>query len=377
MLGKLALEDGYVVAGEVFGTPGEAWGEVVFNTSMTGYQEILTDPAYCGHILVMTYPLVGNYGIAESDCEAGRSYARGLVVREACSSPSNWHLDSTLDSFLKRQGLIGLAGVDTRALVRHIRTQGTMRAVIAAGDRPDAELVARARRAPGISGQRHVAEVSPREPHRTGDPAGRTVVLVDLGAKAGIARELAARGLMVVSVPYAWSARQILDLEPAGVVLSSGPGDPLDVPEAIDTVRGLVGKVPLFGICLGHQLLALALGLKRFKLKYGHRGANHPVREHATGRVYVTAQNHGFAVDAGGLPACVEITHSNVNDGTVEGLAHRHVPAFSVQYHPEAAPGPRDSRYLFDRFARILDSRCVEPACAGSHSGGGADAPAH
>jgi len=354
VLGKLVLEDGYAVEGEVFGTPGESWGEVVFNTAMTGYQEILTDPSYCGQIVVMAYPLIGNYGIAESDCEGGRSYARGLVVREACFTPSNWHLDSTLDMFMKRQRLMGLARVDTRALVRHIRSQGTMRGVMAAGNHPDELLADRARGVPQLSGQRLVAAVSLPQRQEQGDPSRPRVVVVDMGAKGSMAREIARRGFSVVCVGYSCRAEEILGLKPAGVVLSNGPGDPADVPETVAAVRALMGKVPLFGICLGHQVLGLALGGKTYKLKFGHRGGNHPVREHATGRVYITAQNHGFAVDASSLPADVEVSHTNINDGTVEGLSHRRLPAFSVQYHPEGAPGPRDSSYLFDRFFEVV-----------------------
>jgi carbamoyl-phosphate synthase small subunit len=364
VLGKLALEDGYVVAGEVFGTPGETWGEIVFNTSMTGYQEILTDPSYCGQIIVMTYPLIGNYGIAESDCEAKRSFARGLVVREVCPAPSNWHLDSTLDSFLKRQRLMGLSQVDTRALVRHIRTKGTMRAVMAAGNPSDSELVSRARSVPSLSGQPHVATVSPKQVEESGNAAGRTIVLVDMGAKRGISRELGERGMRVVSVPYSWSAEEILRLRPAGVLISNGPGDPLDVPETVSAVRALVQRVPVFGICLGHQVLGLAFGGKTYKLKFGHRGANHPVREHETGRVFITAQNHSYAVEPGSLPGDILVSHTNLNDGTVEGLSHSRLPAFSVQYHPEAAPGPRDSAYLFDRFMRAVE----QAAGSGSHA---------
>ena len=349
--GKLALEDGHVVSGTVFGTPGEAWGEVVFNTSMTGYQEILTDPSYCGQLIVMTYPLIGNYGLAESDCEAPRPWARGLIVREFCTSPSNWHLDSTLDLFLKRHKLMGLSGVDTRALVRRIRDRGTMRAVMAAGDVPDDELVAQARASLALSDQALVPQVSPRRPVEHNPGGHRTVVLIDTGAKAGIVRELIRRGLRVWAVPHDYPAPEVLALRPTGLVLANGPGDPLAVQATVDTVRALAGLLPTFGICLGHQVLGMAFGARTFKLKFGHRGANHPVYECATGRTFVTAQNHGFALDPAGMALEMGVSHYNLNDRTVEGLAHRSLPVFSVQYHPEASPGPRDSEYLFDKFA--------------------------
>lgn len=360
MVGKLALEDGYVVAGQVFGTPGDTWGEVVFNTSMTGYQEILSDPSYCGQLLVMTYPLMGNYGVAELDCEAPRPHVRGLVVREVCAAPSNWHLESTLESFLKRHRLMGLAGVDTRALVRRIRDQGAMRGVMAAGDVPDAELVARARAAPELGSQSLVATVSPKRPSEHNPLGSHTVVLIDTGSKAGIIRDLVKRDMRVIAVPYDYPAEEILALRPAGVLLSNGPGDPRSVEATVRSTGQLVGRVPIMGICLGHQVLALALGGQTRKMKFGHRGANHPVLERSSGRVYITAQNHGYTVDAAGLPAELEASHTNINDGTVEGLRHRTLPVFSVQYHPEASPGPRDSQYLFDRFAGAVAGRPLE-----------------
>jgi carbamoyl-phosphate synthase small subunit len=357
MLGKLAMEDGYVVTGQVFGAPGESWGEVVFNTSMTGYQEILTDPSYRGQIIIMTYPLIGNYGVAESDYESARPHARGLVVRQACETPSNWHLDSTLDSFLRRHRMMGLAGVDTRALVRRIRSQGTMRGVLAAGDIADATLVARARQAPQLTGQVLVPAVSVAAPVAAGHPADPKMVVVDMGSKAGIVRDLVKRGFHVWSVPWDYPAAEILAMRPLGVAFSNGPGDPLDVRPSVETMAALIGKVPILGICLGHQVLALAMGAKTYRLKFGHRGANHPVAELRSGRVYITAQNHGFAVDSDSLPADLAVTHRNLNDGTVEGLEHRSSPVFSVQYHPEASPGPLDSQYLFDRFAAMAGGK--------------------
>lgn len=361
MRGKLALEDGYVLAGEMFGAGLESGGEIVFNTSMTGYQETLTDPSYCGQIIVMTYPLIGNYGVAESDCEAPRSFARGLVCREVCEQPSNWHLDSTLDSFLRRQRLLGLAGVDTRALVRHIRERGTMRAVIARGDSPDETLVARARALPEFSAQHHLESVSPREVRWSGDPSGRRVVVYDLGAKASIRRQLERRGFRVISVPHDYPAGEVRRLRPAGVLLSNGPGDPVHAAATVQAARELIGRCPVMGICLGHQVLGMAFGAKTYRLKFGHRGANHPVRDLRTRRVYITAQNHGFALDPAGLPAEVEVSHTSLNDDTVEGLRHRRLPVFSVQYHPEASPGPHDSAYLLDHFASMM---AMAPAAA-------------
>jgi carbamoyl-phosphate synthase small subunit len=359
------MEDGYVVTGQVFGTPGDTWGEVVFNTSMTGYQEILTDPSYRGQIIVMTYPLIGNYGVAESDYESAHPHARGLVVRQVCEWPSNWHLDTDLDSFLRRHRVMCLAGVDTRALVRRIRSHGTMRGVLVAGDVPDGPLVARAAAAPQLTGQVLVPAVSVKAPVSAGERHLPTMVVVDMGSKAGIVRDLVKRGFHVWSVPWDYPAAEILALRPVGVALSNGPGDPVDVQPAVQTVSDLIGRVPVLGICLGHQVLGLAFGASTYRLKFGHRGANHPVAELTTGRAYITAQNHGFAVDPAGLPTEVEVTHRNLNDGTVEGLGHKRLPVFSVQYHPEASPGPLDSQYLFDRFAALARAHAPDSGAAG------------
>lgn len=349
MKAHLVLEDGSIFTGTAFGATGEQWGEVVFNTGMTGYQEVLTDPSYCGQIVVMTYPLIGNYGINLDDFEAKRSFVRGFIVKEECSNPSNWRVSDKINEFLAREGVIGLWGIDTRALTRRIRNQGTMRGFISTLEVHPQVLVEKAKNAPQISGQEFVPQVATREIF-TVSGNGPRVVLLDFGAKANIIRCLNNRGCEVIVVPPTTSAKDIMAMKPSGLMLSNGPGDPTDVPYAIGTVRELVGKLPIFGICLGHQILGLAMGGQTFKLKFGHRGANHPVKDLATGRVYITSQNHGFAVTKESLPKDVEVSHINLNDQTVEGLRHRFLPVFSVQYHPEAAPGPMDSEYLFDQF---------------------------
>ncbi|KJS17593.1 MAG: carbamoyl phosphate synthase small subunit [Peptococcaceae bacterium BRH_c4b] len=350
----LALEDGSVFKGKAFGAGGQQWGEVVFNTGMTGYQEVLTDPSYCGQIVVMTYPLIGNYGVNREDFEAKRSYVRGFVVREECDRPSNWRVSHTIGEFLSREGVIGISGIDTRALTRILRNHGTMRGILDTTGADPTELVEKARCSPQLTGQELVPAVATREAFTVpGD--GHRVVLIDFGAKMNIARCLNQRGCEVVVVPPDTTAGDILALNPAGIMLSNGPGDPVDVPYAIQAVRELIGKKPIFGICLGHQVMGLALGGKTYKLKFGHRGANHPVKDLVTGRVYITSQNHGFAVDADSLQGLdVSVSHVNLNDGTVEGLRHNCLPVYTVQYHPEASPGPRDSEYLFDEFMTIM-----------------------
>ncbi|OAT86732.1 glutamine-hydrolyzing carbamoyl-phosphate synthase small subunit [Desulfotomaculum copahuensis] len=354
MQAVLALEDGTVFAGRAFGAGGDSWGEVVFNTGMTGYQEILTDPSYCGQIVVMTYPLIGNYGVNIDDYEAKRSFVRGFVVREDCDRPSNWRASHTLADFLRRENVIGLSGVDTRALTRHLRSRGTMRGVLSTTCADEEELVVRARSCPQLTGQELVPEVATEKSY-TLEGNGPTVVLLDMGAKLNIIRHLRQRDCRVVVVPPAATAQEILALDPDGILLANGPGDPVDVPAAIRTVRELIGRRPMFGICLGHQVLSLALGATTYKMKFGHRGANHPVKDLATGKVYITSHNHGFSVaedSLAGLP--VVVSHRNLNDGTVEGIRHTDLPVFSVQYHPEASPGPRESAYLFDQFMDLM-----------------------
>lgn len=362
MKGYLVLEDGSVFAGEGFGAVTEMAGEVVFNTGMTGYQEVLTDPSYCGQIVTMTYPLIGNYGINPEDFESRKPWVRGFIVKELCESPSHWQAAKSLSAYLAENGIPGLAGIDTRALTRHLRSAGTKRGVIVttlSTEEPTAEQVARwAARAAAFAMHDHVMTVTTPQPYRLFG-SGHRVVVIDYGLKENILRSLSERDCDLTVVPANWSFEQILDLNPDGIMLTNGPGDPTDVPEAVETVRQLIeyGKLPLFGICLGHQITSLALGAKTYKLKYGHRGANHPVKDFTNGRVYITSQNHGYAVDDVTLPPDVVVTHRNLNDGTVEGMAHLSRPVFTVQYHPEAAPGPQESAYLFDRFLALMEAK--------------------
>ncbi|WP_126426081.1 carbamoyl phosphate synthase small subunit [Brevibacillus marinus] len=354
MRARLLLEDGTECVGTALGAAREQFGEVVFNTGMTGYQEVLSDPSYCGQIVVMTYPLIGNYGINRDDFEAVRPYIHGFVVREHCDLPSNWRRAQTLHELLAEYEIPGIAGVDTRMLTRKIREHGTLRGLITTADTPTAELVERIKQTPLLTDQ--VARVSTKSVFSC-PGSGPRIVLIDFGAKHGILRELGKRGCDVVVVPYQTTAEEIRRLRPDGVLLSNGPGDPKDVPQAIQTIRGLLGEYPLFGICLGHQLFALASGADTEKMKFGHRGGNHPVKELASGRTYITSQNHGYAVTAESIAGTgLEITHIALNDGTVEGLCDRSKRAFSVQYHPEAAPGPYDSSYLFDQFLQLIAS---------------------
>ncbi len=369
---KLALEDGTVFTGQAFGAEGEVDGEVCFNTSMTGYQEILTDPSYRGQIVTMTYPEIGNYGVNREDVESRRPFLSGFVVRERSRRTSNFRADGDLDTYLKEAGIPGIEGIDTRALVRRIRVHGALNGVLSSVDLDDASLVAKAKASPGLVGRDLVQEVIPEKPiawseplsswtHLTPQDRDRLpgadaphVVALDYGMKWNIARHLFDMGCRVTVVPGRATAADVLALKPDGVFLSNGPGDPEPLGYAHETIRGLVGKKPIFGICLGHQLLSLACGAKTFKLKFGHRGANQPVMNHQTGRVEITTQNHGFAVEAGSLPDDLEVTHLNLNDNTVEGVRHRKHPAFSVQYHPEASAGPHDSHYLFEQFREML-----------------------
>jgi carbamoyl-phosphate synthase small subunit len=366
----LALEDGTIFEGLSFGAPVRRTGEVVFNTAMTGYQEIFTDPSYCGQIVVLTYPQIGNYGANESDCEAGAPHIEGLVVREISPVASNWRADDKAEHFLARYGIPVIAEVDTRKLVRLLRERGAMRGMIAVGEQDRDELMRSVRSAPSMAGQnlvsrvstensyewtRGVEPVSVSDPVQCGGPAEFHVVAYDYGIKRNILRHLVQVGSRVTVVPAGTGSDEVLALKPDGVFLSNGPGDPEPLERQASEVKKLVGKVPVFGICLGHQILGLALGGKTYKLKFGHHGANHPVLNRSTGKVEITSQNHGFCVDPDSLrDSEVEITHINLNDGTVEGLRHRSEPVFCVQYHPEAAPGPHDSHYLFQDFAAVM-----------------------
>ncbi|MDI3257289.1 MAG: glutamine-hydrolyzing carbamoyl-phosphate synthase small subunit [Kyrpidia sp.] len=352
----LFLEDGTLVEGRAFGAEGSTVGEVVFTTGMTGYQETLTDPSYFRQIVTFTYPLIGNYGLAPGVGQSWRVRAAGVIVREA-AAPSHWRSAETLDEYLRRQGIPGMDGVDTRSLVRHIRVHGTMKGVLIAqapGERAlDLESMEQRLRTPAPGD--HVSRVTAREPYRL-PGRGRRVAVVDYGLKHGILESLLRRNCDLYVVPAFTSAEEILALRPEGVVLSNGPGDPRDISEAVEIVRRLLGRVPLFGICLGHQVLALACGGETEKMRFGHRGCNHPVKDLATGRIMITAQNHGYVVSRDGLPESLELTHLNQNDGTVEGLRHRDLPAFSVQFHPEAHPGPDDAAELFDRYLQMIDA---------------------
>jgi carbamoyl-phosphate synthase small subunit len=376
---KLALSDGTVFSGWGFGAEGEIFGEVVFNTSMTGYQEILTDPSYCCQIVTMTYPLIGNYGSNLDDVESGGLSLRGFIVRELCRFPSNYRSNLSLDEYLAKNGVIGLEGIDTRALVRRLRVQGVMTGVISTSDLDDHSLVEKARRSPDIVGLDLVKEVMPKqarqdwntglnalvcEPITPGydtlhqplsdNSTGPHVVAIDYGMKWNIPRHLRQLGCRVTVVPGSATAEEVLSHKPGGVFLSNGPGDPRPLDYAINTIRGLLGKKPIFGICLGHQLLGLALHGEIYKLKFGHRGANQPVLNKQTGCVEITSQNHGFALKAESLANNVEVTHINLNDQTVEGIRCKDVPAFGVQYHPEASAGPHDSHYLFAEFRKLM-----------------------
>ena len=353
----VALEDGSILEGSSFGADGERFGEMVFNTSMTGYQEILTDPSYKGQIVCMTYPLIGNYGVNTEDVESRQPFVEGFVVRECSRRTSNWRAEQSLSDYLKQSGIVAVQGVDTRALTRHLRTAGVMKGVVSTIDLDPSNLVEKAKKSPGLIGRDLVAEVS-REDTLTWKETGRySVVLIDCGAKHNIARLLADHGCKVTVVPAATPVDRIDELNPDGILVSNGPGDPEAVPYVIDTVRELLGQYPIFGICLGHQILGLALGGRTYKLKFGHRGANHPARDERSGRVLITVQNHGFCVDIDSLPENdVEVTHINLNDMTLEGMRHRKLPAFSVQFHPEASPGPHDARYLFQEFIDLMES---------------------
>jgi carbamoyl-phosphate synthase small subunit len=376
-IAKLALEDGTVYAGEAFGAIGEVDGEVCFNTSMTGYQEILTDPSYRGQIVCMTYPEIGNYGVNADDVESQQPHLAGFVVRELSRLHSNFRAEEPLDVYLKRHNIPGIAGIDTRSLVRRLRNLGAMKGVLSSIDLDDASLVAKAKASLGLVGRDLVREVLPEisRPWTTGlhdlamlktSSFGRPaeddalhVVALDFGMKWNIARHLWDEGCRVTILPGTATADEVLALNPDGIFLSNGPGDPEPLHYAQEMIRGVLGKKPVFGICLGHQLFGLACGAKTFKLKFGHRGANQPVLNKDTGAVEITAQNHGFAVDPASLPPELEVTHVNLNDNTVAGLRHKELPAFSVQYHPESSSGPHDSRYLFQQFRQMMEQGAV------------------
>ena len=365
----LALEDGTVFEGKAFGVPAERAGEVVFNTALTGYQEIFTDPSYAGQIIVLTNPQIGNYGTAEGDNEAKHPYIEGLVVREFSEVTSNWRSDLGAEGFLDRHQIPIASEMDTRAIVRHLRSRGAMRGVLSTVSTDARALIEKARLSPSMAGLDLATRVSTERFYEWSEPVGPVsgsehisnatpqfqVVAYDYGIKQNILRRLVTAGCRVTVVPALTSADDVLALKPDGVFLSNGPGDPEPLASQIDNIRRLIGKAPIFGICLGHQVLALALGAKTYKLKFGHRGANHPVLNYQTGKVEITSQNHGFAVDPDSLNSNeVDLTHINLNDQTLEGFRHRNHPVFCVQYHPEGAPGPHDSHYLFGEFIDLM-----------------------
>ena len=366
----LVLRDGRVFRGQALGADGETSGEVIFNTAMSGYQEILTDPSYKGQIVTMTYPMIGNYGVNDEDVESRRPWAHGLIVKEASASPSSWRGRVSLDEYLKVHGIVGLQGIDTRALTRHLRDHGSQDGIVSSIELDVERLRARVRELPLIVGRDLVKDVTVAQPfgwtegewtrergYVAPPPARFRVVAYDAGIKLNILRQLCTAGCDVTVVPADTPAEGVLERRPDGVFLSNGPGDPEGVPYLVESVRRLIGKVPIFGICLGHQILGLAAGGRTYKLSFGHHGANHPVRDLVTGRVEITSQNHNFAVDPASLAGRGwEPSHVNLNDGTCEGLRHRELPVFCVQYHPEASPGPHDANYLFGRFTDLMAS---------------------
>ncbi len=387
MTAKLVLEDGRVFSGEAFGASGTRFGEVCFNTSMTGYQEVLTDPSYRGQMVAMTYPMIGNYGVNELDGESHEPHVRGFIIEELCEMPSNWRSEESLEDYFQRHDILGIQGIDTRALTKHLRTRGAMKAILTTEEISDEEAAAKATASDGTVGMDFVQEVS--QPNYTWDPDSKdsrcwvqrdprllenheaeddksdvfeplppvkyNIVAYDFGIKRNILRRLRQYGFAVEVVHAKTPASEVLAKDPDGIFLSNGPGDPSALDYIHKEVAQLIGKKPIFAICLGHQILGHAFGGKTFKLKFGHRGGNQPVKDLRSGQIAITSQNHGYAVDADSLPDDVEVTHVNLNDGTVEGLRHKEMPVFSVQYHPEAAPGPHDARYFFEEFANLID----------------------
>tara|TARA_B100001964_G_scaffold107731_1_gene120326 strand:- start:14 stop:1144 length:1131 start_codon:yes stop_codon:yes gene_type:complete len=370
----LALADGRIFEGTSFGAQGEADGEVVFNTSMTGYQEVLTDPSYFGQMVVMTYPLIGNYGVNSEDFESDRPHLSAFIIKELSTIPSNWRSQGTLHDFLAKHGVIGIQGIDTRALTRHIRNTGAQQAVISTKQTDRKKLVAQANRLPSLECRDLVKEVTCKEPYEWCEgewelnngktffksaspmPSNYFIVAYDFGIKRNILRKLVQVGCRIKVVPASMPAKDVLAMNPSGIFLSNGPGDPAAVEYALKNIKLLIGKIPIFGICLGHQILSLALGARTYKLKFGHHGGNQPVINLKTRKVEITSQNHGFAVDATSLSGDCHITSTNLNDNTVEGIRHRSLPILSIQYHPEASPGPHDSSYLFKEFAELIDT---------------------
>ena len=355
----MLLEDGRIFIGKSFGAEGETVGEVCFNTGMTGYQEILTDPSYCRQIVTMTAPHIGNYGVNPDDIESDKIQVAGFVVKESTNIPSSWRSIKCIDNYLKEQNIVGIQGVDTRALTRHIRDQGAMNGIISTADIDLDPLKKRLTKTPNMSGLDLAKEVTTAKCYgwNKGSETKFKVAAIDYGIKHNILRQLESHGCDITVFPAQTSAGKIFDFKPDGIFLSNGPGDPAAVSYGIEAVKKLLGKKPIFGICLGHQILALALGAKTFKLKFGHRGINHPVKNLENGTVEITSQNHGFAVDIDTLPQNVISTHINLNDNTSEGVRCKNIPAFSVQYHPESSPGPHDSRYLFKQFIDLMDAQ--------------------